>query len=242
MNLIDFRRKLLEERQFYQERINMIEETGIGFTSHSDQLQEDSRYDNHPADLGTEMFEREKDLGLFSNNLRRIREIDIALERMARGEYGTCEECGGPIGEARLEVFPSANTCITCQQQREALPDRFHRPIEEQVLNPPFGRSAQGDSGIPGFDGEDAWQAVAQYGTSETPQDVPPSRDWGDMYNSDDDYYAVVDPMDAMVDEDGEPLQREEWEEENNVMIVVPEGRFRGGLFGHRTHYVRRDD
>lgn len=235
-----FRQKLLDERAFYQERINMIEETGLG-TSQGDQLQEDSTVDNHPADLGTEMFEREKDLGLLSNNLRRLREIDIAMERLQSGSYGICEECGQPIGEARLEVFPSASTCITCQQKREALPDRFHRPIEEQVLNPPFGRSSRGGSGEAGFDGEDAWQAVAQYGTSETPQDVPGARTYGDMYNADDDLYAVVDPMDGLVDEDGEPLQREDWDEENGTMIVIPESEFRGGLFGHRTHYVRRD-
>ncbi len=241
MDLSAFRQKLLEERDFYQERINMIEETGIGFTSQSDQLQEDSKYDNHPADLGTEMFEREKDLGLFSNNLRRIREIDIALERMDRGEYGICEECGGPIGEARLEVFPSATTCIRCQEGREALPDRFHRPIEEQVLNPPWGRSSRAGSGEAGFDGEDAWQAVAQYGTSETPQDIPGARTYGDMYNADDDLWSVVDPMDVFVDEDGEPFQREDFDEENSPTIAIPESKFRMGLFSHRTHYVRRD-
>lgn len=237
MDTEHFRQKLLEERQFYQERNEMIEETGLG-TSQGDQLQEDSTVDNHPADLGTEMFEREKDLGLRSNNNRRLREIDISLERMESGLYGVCEDCGGTIGEERLEVFPSATTCIGCQRKREELPDRFHRPIEEQVLNPPFGRTWKDGSGDPGFDGEDAWDAVAQYGTSETPQDVPGSKRYGDMYNSDEDMFTIVDPMDAIVDEDGEPLQREDWDE-SGAMMVMPEGKWRGGLFRHRTHYVR---
>lgn len=217
MDLNHFREKLAAERQFYGERVAMIEETGLGFASQGDQLQEDSTVDNHPADLGTEMFEREKDLGLLSNNLRRLREIDIALERMASGLYGVCEDCGGPIAEERLEAFPMATTCIECQRKREAVPDRFQRPVEEKVLNPPFGRTWRDGSGDPGYDGEDAWQEVAQYGTSETPSDVPGAVKYSDMYNSDEEVYTVVDHMDALVDEEGEPLQRDDRDEANQT-------------------------
>lgn len=242
MDLAHFRQKLEDERRFYSERIDMIEETGLGFTSQGDQLQEDAHYDNHPADLGTETFERSKDLGLLTNNQRRLREIDIAVERMERGEYGLCEECGEPIGEERLEAMPSAVTCIRCQKGRERLPDRFHRPIEEQVLNPPFGRSFRSRGGDPGFDGEDAWQQVAQYGTSETPQDVPGAATFSDMYHAgaNDDLLDAVDPMDSLVDEKGEPIARERWED-SGVMIVTPDGKWRGGLFDHPTHYVEED-
>lgn len=208
MDLEQFRQRLLEERAAYLNQIEMIDATGLG-TSQGDQLQEDSTVDNHPADLGTETFERSKDLGLRSTFHRRLWEIDNALERMASGLYGVCELCGGPIGEARLEAFPSATTCIQCQQSLEARTDRFNRPIEENVLAPPFGRSFRDGSGDPGYDGEDAWQEVGSYGTSETPQDVPGAVTYEDMYNSDEDVYTIVDPMDALVDEDGEPLPRE---------------------------------
>lgn len=262
MNLEHFRQLLQQEREHYNHQIAMIDDTGLGRLSHGDQLQEDSTVDNHPADLGTEMFEREKDLGLRSNATRRLREIDIALERMAAGTYGICEECGGPIDEARLEAFPSATTCIRCQTGREALPDRFHRPIEEQVLNPPFGRTWRDGSGDPGYDGEDAWQEVAQYGTSETPSDVPGAVKYTDLYNSDEDVYTIVDPMDALVDEDGEPIQRDDrdhddqtqwaaevddtlygpddmegeyhWEPAPLNRAVMPERQFRRGQFPRR--------
>jgi len=257
-----FRQKLLEERQQYQDQMAMIAETGLGGTSHGDQLQEDSTVDNHPADLGTEMFEREKDLGLRSNAVRRLRDIDIALERMETGDYGTCMACGRPIDQERLEVFPSALTCISCQTKREEAPDRFHRPIEEQVLNPPFGRTWRDGTGDPGYDGEDAWQEVAQYGTSESPQDVPGAVTYNDMYNSDEDVYTIVDPMDALVDEDGEPIQRDDrdhdsqtdwasdpsatlygpddmagnfhWEPAAEWHTVMPERQFRRGKFPRR--------
>lgn len=263
MDIGALQKKLLEERTAYEDQVEMINETGLGRMSQGDQLQEDSTVDNHPADLGTETFERGKDLGLRSNAMRRLQAIDEALERIAQGTYGMCEECGQPIPEERLEVFPSATTCVACQERREALPDRFHRPIEEQVLNPPFGRSFRDGSGDPGYDGEDAWQEVASYGTSETPQDVPGAVKYTDMYNSDEDVYTIVDPMDALVDEDREPLQRDDrdWDggtvqygegEEGTIygpddmggnyqwssgplfQTVMPERQFRRGQFPRR--------
>jgi DnaK suppressor protein len=42
-----------------------------------------------------------------------------ALERMARGDYGVCAECGEPIGLQRLEVVPDAPCCVNCQGEAE---------------------------------------------------------------------------------------------------------------------------
>ncbi|PTT17086.1 MULTISPECIES: TraR/DksA family transcriptional regulator [Microbacterium] len=41
-------------------------------------------------------------------------EIRAARERVASGVYGTCEACGRPIAEARLEARPFARRCIAC--------------------------------------------------------------------------------------------------------------------------------
>lgn len=54
-------------------------------TSLQDSFNELSSYDNHPADLGSETFEREKDLGLLDRLRIRRRNIEHALERMERG-------------------------------------------------------------------------------------------------------------------------------------------------------------
>jgi RNA polymerase-binding protein DksA len=45
---------------------------------------------------------------------RQLAEIDAAVTRLDAGTYGRCESCGGPIGEARLEVRPTARLCIAC--------------------------------------------------------------------------------------------------------------------------------
>ncbi len=45
--------------------------------------------------------------------------IDTAIELMARGDYGFCEECEEPIDVARLEVLPTARRCTTCAEASE---------------------------------------------------------------------------------------------------------------------------
>src|ERR1700721_42024 len=42
-------------------------------------------------------------------------EIDRALEKLADGSYGTCDVCGEPIAEERLEALPWATLCVTCK-------------------------------------------------------------------------------------------------------------------------------
>lgn len=42
-----------------------------------------------------------------------------ALDRIDSGDYGFCQECGEPIGLARLEVVPQAHLCVSCQDMLE---------------------------------------------------------------------------------------------------------------------------
>ena len=54
-----------------------------------------------------------------TRDLDEFRGLESARERMARGEYGTCIECGGDIGFERLKATPSAIRCIDCQTRHE---------------------------------------------------------------------------------------------------------------------------
>ena len=49
-----------------------------------------------------------------------LAEIDAALERLADGTYGVCLVCGRPIPAERLEVRPTATTCVGCATSAEA--------------------------------------------------------------------------------------------------------------------------
>lgn len=118
--------------------------------------------DNHPADLGSENFERSKDLSLREHHLSRLRLVAEALARIDDGSYGICPRCGESIDAGRLEALPEASLCFPCQAYEErAMPDPDRRPVEEERLLPPFARKIV--FGDPGFDPEDFWQEVARH-------------------------------------------------------------------------------
>lgn len=54
-----------------------------------------------------------------ARDLVEMRAIEAALARMDEGSYGECMQCGTDIPYARLEVQPTAERCIPCQDQYE---------------------------------------------------------------------------------------------------------------------------
>ena len=45
---------------------------------------------------------------------KELKAIDAALDRIAKGTFGTCAKCGGPIAEKRLDAVPYAPLCQEC--------------------------------------------------------------------------------------------------------------------------------
>ncbi len=172
------RARLRQERRQVQRTLREMR-AGLGETE-GESLSELSTYDNHPADLGTETWQRAQQVGLAVQFARKLEDIDAALRQLREGTYGRCGRCGRPIARARLEARPEAGLCVTCQGAVEQAVAEGHpgppgRPAEEELLTPPFARTWTGPDGPAGFDGEDSWQAVARYGSSDTPSDVPAS-------------------------------------------------------------------
>jgi len=48
-----------------------------------------------------------------------IKKIDQALNRIAEGEFGICEDCGSDIETKRLMARPTACLCISCKEEQE---------------------------------------------------------------------------------------------------------------------------
>lgn len=162
-----------------------------------------SGYDNHPADLGAETFEREKDQGLKGNAKLLLMKVNHALDRISNGTYGRCERCGKIIEEERLKALPYTTFCVDCKKSEEKPGDHSKRPIEEEVLNFPFGRSFLDGTGEIEYDGEDAWQDVARYGTSDGPQDVPnEAAYYNETYVDSDEKRGIVERIDSIIDEE----------------------------------------
>lgn len=104
-----------------RERLQGIKEEldGVKDESQQDSMEELSSYDQHQADVATETFEREKDLSILDNIEGELADVEHALQRIDDGTYGTCEACGQPIDDARLEVVPAARFCLDDQARAE---------------------------------------------------------------------------------------------------------------------------
>lgn len=70
--------------------------------------------DEHDAEGSTIGLERARVAALLERARRHASELDIAVERVRSGTYGSCEVCGGAIGAARLEALPAARRCVGC--------------------------------------------------------------------------------------------------------------------------------
>ncbi len=78
---------------------------------------------------GTDAFDRQFALNLASSENEALVAIDGALERIAEGSFGKCQECGGGIESARLKAIPFVENCISCQSEVEKHRPGYRPPI-----------------------------------------------------------------------------------------------------------------
>lgn len=103
------------ERMLHQMRMNEVPPD----EDQADRLDELADYDDHPADVATDTFEREKDSALRASAREVVMRVDHALQKIERGSYGTCDICGADIPAGRLDAVPYATLCIKCQADME---------------------------------------------------------------------------------------------------------------------------
>lgn len=73
------------------------------------------------ADLAQNYTLQEQDAALHLIEKSRLEQIGRALERLESGTYGQCLNCGQAITLERLQVAPSAELCIHCQEKQERI-------------------------------------------------------------------------------------------------------------------------
>lgn len=78
-----------------------------------------SHADQHPADVGTEVADAEREDAVIAVVEQQRVDVQAALARVDAGTYGTCTVCGRPIGAERLEARPEAALCIDDQRRLE---------------------------------------------------------------------------------------------------------------------------
>lgn len=113
-DLKKFEKLLIAERDRLTGSIKNIEDASR-YESGRDNSGDLSSY----AESGTDNFELETALNIASGESNWLSEVTEALGRLQSGSYGVCEGCEKDIPRKRLEVFPSAKYCISCQEEVE---------------------------------------------------------------------------------------------------------------------------
>lgn len=82
----------------------------------------DTRFPKWNGDSGSSALETAADqveeysnlLSLEYNLENQLKGINSALEKINKGKYGKCENCGKEIKKERLKIFPAARHCLKC--------------------------------------------------------------------------------------------------------------------------------
>ena len=187
-----FRNRLLEEKKKVLKTLknmNNMEEYG----SMDNYFTELSQYDNHPADIGTEVFMREQDEGFKNNFKNTLAEIDESLRDIREGSYGVCTECNKEINENRLEAIPYVKTCLECAEETA--------PIHESLDDDYITKYSSNPEEIQ-FDREDTSQDLLQF-------DMVP----GDPSFTTGDYMGLTDEQNDDDTTDVENISQEYYDE-----------------------------
>lgn len=157
-----FKDKLLQEEEKIWKILNKMNDT-LENSAMDEYYSELSIYDNHPADMGTEVFMMEQDKGLKNKLKDVLYEISLSLRDIDEGTYGLCIDCGKPIEEKRLELIPYIKLCIDCSNKKLPLKEKRNFSPEEDSPSPSSKDYEEGYA----MDREDSYQAVAGYNRVE---------------------------------------------------------------------------
>ena len=161
--LSELKKELLSQKQQLTERLE--------HDKGNQDVGELSSYDNHPADAGTELYIRERDMVIDDHIRDELEKIDAALAAMEEGTYGICKESGEEIPFERLQAVPT--TLYSVEHTPMQTPETDRVP-EDRIPHP--------DDGI------DSFSDAANYGTSETPSDFAEDKEsYNDLYNDEED-------------------------------------------------------
>ena len=113
-----YKKLLLKIREQIEGDIRQMSDENAG--AQNDRGGDVSGHALHMADVATDMYDREFNLGLASNDREILQKVNNALVRIDDGLYGQCDECKKPIPVARLKAIPYTQTCLKCQEKIES--------------------------------------------------------------------------------------------------------------------------
>ncbi|MGL6105895.1 TraR/DksA C4-type zinc finger protein [Romboutsia sp.] len=119
MDINKYKNELLEQKQKISSLIGEMQDNTVfgNTTAHTSEKYtsgELSSYDNHPADMGTEVYMQDMQNSLTIHEKGLLNNIEDALLKIENGTYGICDQCKNKIGEDRLDILPETNLCSSC--------------------------------------------------------------------------------------------------------------------------------
>lgn len=82
-----------------------------------DEMRESAEdFGDETTEVGSTWSDIGAETSVVDNASEIIAQSERAIARIASGQYGVCETCGRPIAKPRLEAFPRATLCVTCQE------------------------------------------------------------------------------------------------------------------------------
>jgi DnaK suppressor protein len=108
-------------KQFRQQLVHLRERVGGEVNNVVNALQEEVNIDSnlsaapvHLADVAPSAVDA--DVEVLHTERGLLEQINDALERFDKGDYGKCQECGKDISEERLKALPYTPFCVTCSR------------------------------------------------------------------------------------------------------------------------------
>lgn len=109
---MDERQQLLARKSQLEQLIrNKQEIIMIPLSEWTDEL---SSYDQHPADSASDLYEREKNLGILELLELELEKVNDSLNRFDSGQGAICSICGQPIEPQRLNRLVGTTVCARC--------------------------------------------------------------------------------------------------------------------------------
>lgn len=133
---MDERQQILARKMQLEQLIqNKQEIIMIPLSEWTDEL---SSYDQHSADNATDLYEREKNIGILELLELELEKVNDALNRYDLGQRAICSICGQPIEPQRLKRLVSTTVCSQCAH--------YYDQINNEVPAEPGLMSDRGES------------------------------------------------------------------------------------------------
>jgi len=109
----------LDERQQLMAKKNQLEQLiqnkqDVLTVPMSELTDELSSYDQHPADNASDLYEREKEMGILELLELELEKVNDAMTRYNSGQGTICSICGQPIEAQRLKRLVNTTVCSRC--------------------------------------------------------------------------------------------------------------------------------